>query len=73
MNQNEMKLLQKRICLTISVLRYDLGFHKHKQIDMEFRGSLLWNSLKDEVKRAGTLKKIQKINRDGHLIWWHRL
>ena len=27
---------------------------------LSFRGSLLWNTLKDEVKRAGTLTKFKK-------------
>ena len=27
---------------------------------LSFRGSLLWNTLKDEVKRAGTLTKLEK-------------
>ena len=27
---------------------------------LSFRGSLLWNTLKDEVKRAGTLKKFKR-------------
>ena len=30
---------------------------------LSLRGSLLWNTLKDEVKRAGTLK-IQKVDRE---------
>ena len=33
--------------------RYGLDF-------LSFRGSLLWNTLKDEVKRAGTLTKFKK-------------
>ena len=31
---------------------------------VSFRGSLLWNTLKDEVKRAGTLTKFKKIDRE---------
>ena len=34
---------------------------------LSFRGSLLWNMLNDEVKRAGTLTKIQKID---HEVGW---
>ena len=30
------------------------------RVESAFRGSLLWNTLKDEVKRAGTLTKFKK-------------
>ena len=34
--------------------------NRHGLDSLPFRGSLLWNTLKDEVKRAGTLTKLKK-------------
>ena len=35
--------------------------NKYGLDSLSFRGSLLWNALKDEVKRAGTLTKFKKL------------